>query len=218
MTQAVRLALTGVSLFGFNTSARENLSAEVAGAGYRIGGTFHDPVKLVESISTADVDHIILIETGEQGAMKAGTDQPAATARLITEICGVRPLPVVAVMEERNRAWGELLLDAGAQALLIKPVLAKDVLAAFLVATNSQAKEAALRTEINGLSRKLEERKLIERAKGILMDAAKVSEAEAFRLMQKSSQDTRRPMCDIAKSIIATTTLMKDAERTKNVK
>jgi response regulator NasT len=65
--------------------------------------------------------------------------------------------------------------------------------------------------DIRLLRDKLADRKLIEKAKGILMESAKVSESEAFRLLQKQSQDQRKPMVEIATLIISATELVKAA-------
>jgi response regulator NasT len=60
----------------------------------------------------------------------------------------------------------------------------------------------ALREEVNTLELTLRERKLIERAKGILMTRRNLSEPEAFRLLQRQSQDRRMPMAKLAESIV----------------
>jgi response regulator NasT len=106
-------------------------------------------------------------------------------------------------------------VQCGAQALLVSPVCAKDVAAALSLAVHQQAKQVWLESEISYLRDKLAERKLIEKAKGILMESANVSEAEAFRLIQKQSQDKRAPMIEIAKLIISATEMVKEASRSR---
>ena len=59
-----------------------------------------------------------------------------------------------------------------------------------------------LRENVNTLEMTLRERKLIERAKGILMSRRNLPEAEAFRLLQRQSQDRRMPMAKLAESIV----------------
>ncbi|MBV8076006.1 MAG: ANTAR domain-containing protein, partial [Planctomycetaceae bacterium] len=60
----------------------------------------------------------------------------------------------------------------------------------------------ALRENVNSLEMTLRERKLIERAKGILMARRNLQEADAFRLLQRQSQDRRMPMAKLAESIV----------------
>jgi len=76
-----------------------------------------------------------------------------------------------------------------------------------------RARQSKLEAEIDGLKNKLAERKLIDRAKGILMSSMNISEVEAFRLMQRQSQEQSRPMVDIAKAIISTSELLERAGR-----
>jgi response regulator NasT len=64
------------------------------------------------------------------------------------------------------------------------------------------------RHERDLLSLKLEERKIIERAKGLLMDTRKLSEREAYRFLQKTSQDKNTPMVDLARKILLAAPLL----------
>jgi DNA-binding response OmpR family regulator len=69
---------------------------------------------------------------------------------------------------------------------------------------------AALKKENDELKKTLEARKMIERAKGLLMKNRSLSEAEAFSLLQKKSMDLRRPMVDIAEAIILSEEIAKE--------
>jgi response regulator NasT len=102
-------------------------------------------------------------------------------------------------------------MEAGAQALLINPIEAKDVYAAFTTAIYQQSRQVRLEDDSRGLRDKLAERKLIEKAKGILMESANVSESEAFRLIRRQSQNKRKPMGEIATLIISATELVRSA-------
>ena len=118
---------------------------------------------------------------------------------------------MVALANETDSTIGARAIEAGAQAILVNPIDPQSICAAFTTAVQQQAKQARLEGDILSLSEKLAERKLIEKAKGILMDSAKVSEAEAFRLIQKQSQDQRKPMAEIATLIISATELVRAA-------
>ncbi len=65
-------------------------------------------------------------------------------------------------------------------------------------------KQKSLKDEIKKLKEQLEDRKLIEKAKGIIMDQLGVTEKEAYRLLQKQSMDTGTPLRELAKAIILT--------------
>ena len=72
------------------------------------------------------------------------------------------------------------------------------------------AEFAALKKENDELKKTLEARKMIERAKGVLMKNRSLSEAEAFSLIQKKSMDLRRPMVDIAQAIVLSEEISKE--------
>ena len=68
----------------------------------------------------------------------------------------------------------------------------------------------ALRQEVGDLKKALAQRKIIERAKGILMDRGHLLEGEAFRRLQQMSQQENRPIVDIAQAVITASALWKD--------
>jgi response regulator NasT len=118
---------------------------------------------------------------------------------------------MVAVANETDARFCARAMEAGAQALIINPVEERGIYAAFTTAIHQCARQALLEDDIRAIREKLAERKLIEKAKGILMESAKVSESDAFRLIQKQSQDKRKPMAEIATLIISATELVRAA-------
>jgi len=92
--------------------------------------------------------------------------------------------------------------DAGAMGYLVKPFQKADLMPAIDVALARHAQMRALRKESGDLSEQLATRKLVDRAKGHLIDSRKMSEAEAFRHIQKRAMDERRPMREVAASIL----------------
>lgn len=182
----------------------EELVLDSAAAGYRVEQKFSEDQQLAEFIAASNVDHIVLIDVRQQGEERFN---------LMRQLCAKRPRAIVALTGEADPALGARAVQAGAQAVLVSPLRAQDISAAFSMAVHQQAKQVWLEGEISSLRDKLAERKLIEKAKGILMDSARVSEAEAFRLIQKQSQDKRAPMAEIAKLIISATEMVKEASR-----
>jgi two-component system, response regulator PdtaR len=85
---------------------------------------------------------------------------------------------------------------------LLKPVTSPSLHAAIQVAVARARELKSLRENVNVLELTLRERKLIERAKGILMTRRNLSEPDAFRLLQRQSQDKRMPMAKLAESIV----------------
>ena len=92
--------------------------------------------------------------------------------------------------------------DAGALAYLVKPFQKSELIPAVEVALGRFAEMKALAEENSSLTEQLATRKLVDRAKGILMDKHGMAEAEAFRFVQKTAMDSRRSLADVAQSVI----------------
>jgi len=88
-------------------------------------------------------------------------------------------------------------------AYLVKPIKEADLVPTIELALNHFRTMGALSGEIKDLEETLEVRKLVERAKGVLMQREGLSEAEAFRQIQKTSRDERRSMKAVAQEILA---------------
>ena|SRR5215471_16332608 len=204
MVRQAGLAPIRVCIFSPTAESCESLALETKEAGYTVEEKFNQPIKLVEFIGRSSIDHIALIDARQRGDAVFG---------LIKELCDKRTVAVVALERSIDCLPNSSALAAGAQALIVDPVVPKDVSCAFAIALYQHAKQSRLENKLDQLQERLENRKLIEKAKGMLMKAAKVSEAEAFRLIQKQSQDKRKSMADIAASIIATNQLVELASR-----
>jgi AmiR/NasT family two-component response regulator len=94
---------------------------------------------------------------------------------------------------------------AGAMAYLVKPFSKNDLMPTIEIAVSRHSQIVALEREVAGLGERLEIRKLIDRAKGILQTKYGLSEPEAFRWIQKASMDRRMTMKEVAEVIIADT-------------
>ena len=92
--------------------------------------------------------------------------------------------------------------EAGVVGYLVKPFRESDLSPAIEVALARFSEFRALEKEVGDLQEALETRKFVDRAKGILMDTQGLTEAEAFRKIQKMSMNTRKPMKEVAEAII----------------
>ena len=112
-------------------------------------------------------------------------------------------IPVVLLTAFSQRELFEQAAQAGAMAYVVKPFNPNDLLPAIEIALHRHSELRALETEIADLNERLETRKLVERAKGLLLAKKLVpDEPEAFRWIQKASMDRRLTMRDVAKTII----------------
>jgi AmiR/NasT family two-component response regulator len=92
--------------------------------------------------------------------------------------------------------------DAGALAYLVKPFQKSELIPAVEVALGRFAEMKALAEENSSLAEQLATRKLVDRAKGVLMDRHGMAEADAFRFVQKTAMDTRRSLAEVAQSVM----------------
>jgi len=122
-------------------------------------------------------------------------------ARILTE---ERIAPVVLLTAFSQRDLVDRAKEAGVVGYLVKPIQEADLTPAIEVALSRFAEFRELEKEVDDLAEQLETRKLVDRAKGILMDTQGLSEAAAFRRIQKMSMNTRKSMKEIAQAIILT--------------
>jgi len=123
-------------------------------------------------------------------------------ARILTE---ERLAPVVLLTAFSQKDLVEQAREAGVVAYIVKPFREADLGPAIEIALARFEELSTLAQEVEDLKEALETRKLVDRAKGLLMDKQGLTEAEAFRKIQKMSMNTRRPMKDIAEAIILAT-------------
>ncbi|GAB3205955.1 ANTAR domain-containing response regulator [Marinactinospora thermotolerans] len=119
-------------------------------------------------------------------------------------IAAERIAPVVILTAFSQRELVERARDAGAMAYLVKPFSKADLVPAIEMAVSRYAELTALEAEVSGLTERLETRKLVERAKGLLQSRHGLSEPEAFRWIQKNSMDRRLTMRKVAETVIET--------------
>jgi two-component system, response regulator PdtaR len=128
------------------------------------------------------------------------------------EIAEKRIAPVLVLTAFSQRELVERARDAGAMAYLVKPFSITDLIPAIELAVSRYGELAALETEVASLSERLETRKLVERAKGLLQQKQGMSEPEAFKWIQRAAMDRRTTMKRVAEVVLETLDTPKDAE------
>jgi response regulator NasT len=120
-------------------------------------------------------------------------------AKMLTE---EKVAPVLLLTAYSQRDLVDRAKEAGVVGYLVKPFREQEIVPAIDIALARFQEFRELEKEVGNLRETLETRKLVDRAKGILMDQQTLTEAEAFRKIQKMSMNTRKPMKEIAEAII----------------
>jgi two-component system, response regulator PdtaR len=123
-----------------------------------------------------------------------------AARRILDE----RPIPIVMLTAYGQEELVSRAIEAGVFGYLVKPFREQDLLPAIAAARARHEELSALREEAESLADALAARKVIERAKGLLMAKEGLSEQEAFARLRKASQVSGRPLTVIAEAIVAT--------------
>jgi response regulator NasT len=122
------------------------------------------------------------------------------------QIASSRIAPVIVLTAFSQRELVERARDAGAMAYLVKPFSKNDLVPAIEVARARFTEMTALDTEVRTLEERLEARKVIEKAKGKLMTERGMTEADAFRWIQRTAMNERTSMKALAQTILETDT------------
>ena len=167
---------------------------------------------LVEMLQEAGYDVVAQATNGEEAIALATEHQPdlaildvkmpildgISAAEKIISIAPVLMLTAFSQRELVDRAR-----DAGVMAYVVKPFTISDLVPAIEIAFSRHTQMKSLAEEVADLHERLETRKIIDRAKGILMKALNLSEPEAFSWIQRAAMDRRLTMKDVAHAVIS---------------
>ena len=172
---------------------RMDLAEMLGEAGYDVVGQAGDGEQAVELARSLRPDIVIMdvkmpVMDGLTAAEQIGAER----------ICPVVMLTAFSQTELVERAR-----DAGVMAYVVKPFTRSDVTPAIDIALSRWAELKALEDEVADLGERLETRKAVDRAKGVLMTKLKISEADAVRWIQKTAMDRRMGMREVADAVVA---------------
>ena len=125
------------------------------------------------------------------------------------------PIPVILVSAYHDQELVERAEEDHVLAFLVKPIKQADLEPAIAIATRRFEQFQALRREASDLRQALEDRKQIEKAKGLLMKRAGLDENEAFRRLQKLASERNRKLAEIAAMILTAEEAFQPVERPK---
>jgi response regulator NasT len=172
---------------------RLDLAEMLAEDGYDVVGEAGDGERAVELAEELRPDLVVL------DVKMPKLDGISAAQRIAEQ----RIAPVVILTAFSQRDLVERARDAGAMAYLVKPFGKNDLVPAIEMAVSRFAELQMLETEVADLTERLETRKLVDRAKGILQEQLDLSEPDSFRWIQKTAMDLRLSMRQVAEGVIA---------------
>jgi len=172
------------------TIIRLDLVEMLTEAGYEVVAQAENGLRAIELANELKPDLAIL-------DVKMPQLDGISAAEKIISIAPVLMLTAFSQKELVDRAR-----DAGVMAYVVKPFSINDLVPAIEIAISRHQQMKSLENEVKDLYERLETRKLIDRAKGILMKALNLSEPDAFSWIQKSAMDRRLSMKQIAQAVI----------------
>jgi len=173
---------------------RMNLKETLVGLGYLVVGEAGDGVSVVNLARELRPDLVIMdIKMPKLDGIQA--------AKMLTED---KIAPVLLLTAYSDRELVDRAREAGVVNYIVKPFRDAELLPAIEIAMARYAEFQEIDKKIGDLQETLETRKLVERAKGVLMDTQGLKEQEAFRKIQQLSMNTRKSMREIAQAILLT--------------
>jgi response regulator NasT len=124
-------------------------------------------------------------------------------------------IPVVILSAYSDAPYLESGARIGVFGYLLKPVSRDELRVTLTVSWSRYVGQKGLADKVDDLSQKLEQRKIIEKAKGILMKNQGLSEEEAMRTLQRQARDSRRKMVDLAQALLDSQSLIESADKTR---
>ena len=178
---------------------RMNLKETLVGLGYLVVGEAGDGVSVINLARELRPDLVIMdIKMPKLDGIQA--------AQSLTE---EKIAPVLLLTAYSDRDLVDRAREAGVVNYIVKPFREAELLPAIEIALARYAEFREMDRQVGDLRETLETRKLVERAKGVLMDTQGLNEQEAFRRIQQLSMNTRRSMREVAQAILLTAQIEK---------
>jgi AmiR/NasT family two-component response regulator len=179
------------------------LEQDLRSLGHSVIGIAGDGETAVAMARTLSPDLVILdVRMPHLGGLDAA-------ARIHAE----RPVPIIIVTAYSDTEILDRAAEVPVYHYLVKPVSAAQLSAAITVAQARHQEWLEQRRESEDLRRRLDDRKVIERAKGILMEREGISESAAYKVLQRTSQSRNMTMADLSRSLLAAEELMRSTAK-----
>ncbi len=176
------------------TIIRLDLRELLERAGFEICAEAHDGLEAIE-LARKELPDLAILDV-----KMPRLDGIEAAKRILEE----RPIPIVILTAYSQRELIARAVEAGVYGYLVKPFRETELLPAIETARARHAELMTLREEADSLAEALAARKLVERAKGLLMEKEKLNEQDAYARLRKASQLSGKPIRVVSEALIAT--------------
>lgn len=188
-----------VMVFGQDPDRAAVVENHLAKAGYRLAGRVEQLAELAQKANEFAPDAIVL-------ALAKPSPETVAAVRRVNE---EKPRPVVVFVDASDEAMMAEAIKAGVSAYVVDGLRDKRIKPILDVALARFREVQALRAELVKTKASLHERKIVERAKGILMKQRGMAEDEAYRTLRKLAMDQNRRLVEVAQTVIGMADLIK---------
>ncbi|QDT01528.1 ANTAR domain-containing response regulator [Adhaeretor mobilis] len=183
-----------------DAEVRQTLVEAIEGLDYQVQGQVGTHAGLLEQCQRKRPELIM-----------SGVDLPDGDAlSALIEISKEEPIPAIVVTQSESLQDVERAIQDHVMAYLLEPIEPEHIQPTIYLVLRRFEQFEALHEEVQDLRQALADRKIIERAKGILMSQSKLDEGDAFRRLQKLASEKRRKLVDIANAIITAQEAMSD--------
>ncbi len=181
-----------------NSKTRLFLKNQLELLGYTVAGTASNGQEAIDMVEELEPTLLIMdVKMPKKDGIEAAK-----------EISAKRTLPIILITGLSSDEMANKAIEAGVFSYLVKPVTKKQLEPAIKLALARYQEFSSLKVEVSDLKDAIETRKLVEKAKGILMKRCNLSEDDAFKLLQAHSQKENKKMQEIAESIISASKLL----------
>ena len=195
MTEPAAIPARRVLVAEDESLIRLDLTEMLAEEGYQVVGEAGDGATAVRLAEELRPDLVVM------DVKMPVLDGISAAERIVSQ----RIAPVLILTAFSQRELVERAREAGAMAYLVKPFAKTDLVPAIEMALSRHEEIALLEREVADLTERLETRKLVDRAKGLLQTRYGLTEPASFRWIQKAAMDKRTSMREVAQVVIAET-------------
>lgn len=187
-----------ILLIEFDALRSEALEQALVDTGYSIAGKLSSDSNLLRTVDDLDPDLIVInVAKAHDGLMEN-----------IKQLNDLNPKPIVIFADKGDSEIISAAVTAGVSAFIVDGLTARRIQPVITVALERFKQTQSLKDELKKVKITLAERKLIEKAKGIVMKQRNVNEESAFQMLRKTAMENNKKLIEIAESIISVSDLL----------